>query len=77
MIYAKVGESFQQVGGSCPDGFIEMQSERPGVDYVAKDDGTWGKVEPEVVTPPVDQSTADMWEAILTLSAKLDALEGK
>jgi hypothetical protein len=31
----------------------------------------------EPVTPPVDQDTADMWEAILALSAKLDALEGK
>lgn len=30
-----------------------------------------------VVTPTVDQSIADMWEAILTLSAKLDVLEGK
>lgn len=31
---------------------------------------------PQIVTPPVDQTTADMWEAILDISAKIKALEG-
>lgn len=73
-VFAKPGTILQQVGGDCPDGFIVMQSQRPDGDYVAKDDGTWGRVEPEIVTPLVDEDAADMWEAILTLSAKLDAL---
>lgn len=42
MIYALVGGSAQQFGGSCPDGWIEMNSERPGVDgWVASDNGGW------------------------------------
>lgn len=31
---------------------------------------------PEVVTPPVDQDTADMWEAILSMSAELEIFKG-
>lgn len=33
--------------------------------------------EQQVITPQADQSTADMWEAILAISARQDALEGK
>ena len=42
MIYAKVNESFQQIGGSCPSGYIKMQGERPTPNHVAQADGTWG-----------------------------------
>ena len=41
MIYAKIGESLQQIGGECPDGFIVMQSQRPDGDFIAEADGTW------------------------------------
>ena len=41
MIYAKLNESFQQIGGSCPVGYIKMQGERPTPQYVACEDGTW------------------------------------
>jgi len=32
--------------------------------------------EPQIITPPVNQDTADMWEALFALSAELDALKG-
>lgn len=41
MIYAKPCESLQQIGGSKPDGWIVMQSQRPSAGYTAQDDGTW------------------------------------
>lgn len=40
-VYAEVGFGFQQVGGSCPAGWVVMQSERPTPDHVANADGTW------------------------------------
>ncbi|MGY3876350.1 hypothetical protein ACW5WK_02715 [Aeromonas enteropelogenes] len=41
MIYAKPGDSSQQFGGKCPDGWVQMQSKRPDGDYVAKENGEW------------------------------------
>lgn len=41
MIYAIVGDSFQQVGGPCPAGMIEMKDFRPEGDYVASETGEW------------------------------------
>lgn len=49
--FAKVGDSFQHVGLTNPEGFIEMQEQRPGLYNLAQADGTWG---PDVV--PVPQS---------------------
>lgn len=40
-VYAEAGSSFQQFGGSCPDGWIVMQGERPSPDHVASADGQW------------------------------------
>lgn len=40
-VYAEVGDSFQQVGGRCPDGYIEMIGERPTPNHVAQADGSW------------------------------------
>lgn len=41
IVYAKVGDSFQQVGGECPAGFIQMKGLRPDGDYIAEDNGEW------------------------------------
>ena len=41
MIYAKVNESFQQIGGSCPTGYVQMKEERPTPNHVACENGTW------------------------------------
>jgi hypothetical protein len=30
----------------------------------------------EIVTPPVNQDVADLWQAMLTMSAELEALKG-
>lgn len=58
MIYAKVGEPFQQIGGECPDGFIVMQSERPDAEHIAKEDGTW--IKPQITKKDlVNELTAE------------------
>jgi hypothetical protein len=40
-VFAAVGGYMQHVGADGPDGWIEMQGERPAPDYVAQADGTW------------------------------------
>lgn len=74
-VYAQVGSSLQQIGGDCPDGFIEMQSQRPYGDYVAAEAGTW-----TILTPTLEQvyrlrEAAYLAESdSLKLSADYDAL---
>lgn len=47
MIFAIPGESQQQLGGDCPDGWVEMESERPvGDGWVASANGKWIKHKP-------------------------------
>lgn len=41
IIYAKPGDSYQQFGGNCPEGWVTMQRERPQGDHVAGDNGEW------------------------------------
>ena len=84
MIYAKVNESFQQIGGSCPSGFIEMQSERPTPQHIACEDGTWGLPAPsEQPNEKIDPSILVLAEAIAAQAevqavqeSRLKALEG-
>ena len=40
-VYSLVGHSIQQINGGCPDGWIEMECERPSADHVATDSGKW------------------------------------
>lgn len=40
-VFAQVGQSSQQVGGKCPEGFIAMAGQRPDNDSIAQADGTW------------------------------------
>lgn len=40
-VFAQPGESLQQVGGECPDGWVTMDSHRPEPQYVAAADGAW------------------------------------
>lgn len=42
-VFAMPGESLQQVGGDCPEGWAIMQEQRPEVDSIAQEDGTWAK----------------------------------
>lgn len=46
-IYAEVGSSFAQSGGTCPDGWIVMQGERPTPEHVAQGDGSWSLPGPD------------------------------
>lgn len=39
--YSLVGHSIQQIGGKCPDGWVEMECERPSAAHVATDSGKW------------------------------------
>lgn len=48
-VFAMLGDSFQQVGGKCPGGWIVMVGPRPGVGFVAQADGTWA--EPPSLVP--------------------------
>jgi hypothetical protein len=48
-VYAIVGQSFQQIGGSCPEGFIPMDGERPSLSSVALEDGTWSSSQCEAI----------------------------
>lgn len=41
IVYAKAGDSFQQIGGECPAGFIKMNGLRPDGDYIAAESGEW------------------------------------
>jgi hypothetical protein len=53
-VFAKAGESLQQVGGECPDGWVVMQEQRPGPDFVAQADGSWSASQaptPQQCTP--------------------------
>lgn len=40
-VYAEVGASLQQIGGTCPDGWVAMRVERPSQNHVASLDGEW------------------------------------
>lgn len=40
-VFAKVGQSLQQIGGDCPDGWVTMVSERPTTSHVATVSGEW------------------------------------
>lgn len=40
-VYSLAGHSIQQIGGKCPDGWVEMECERPSVAHVATDSGKW------------------------------------
>lgn len=40
-VYAFPGSSEQQIGGTCPAGWVQMQGPRPSPHHVAEADGTW------------------------------------
>ena len=40
-VYSLAGHSMQQIGGAYPDGWVQMQGERPEGNYVASETGEW------------------------------------
>ena len=76
-IFAKVGYSFQQIGGSCTTGYIEMQEERPTPEHIANNDGTWILPAPKQEEhEQIDSTMLDMAETIVALNDRLTKLEG-
>ena len=75
-VYAIAGQSFQQIGGECPKGFIEMQLERPDAEYVAKEDGTWIKTTTIVDNETVDPILLALAEAVASQEERLAKIEG-
>lgn len=61
-VFAEVGGSLQQIGGTCPDGWIVMQGERPTPEHVAQEDGSW------VIPPPPVPQVVTMRQARISLS---------
>ena len=45
-VFAEVGQSLQQIGGDCPDGWVEMSEQRPDASSIAQADGTWASPPP-------------------------------
>ncbi len=66
-IYAKVGDSFQQIGGECPDDHIEMKIPRPGEFYKATPTGDWEK-------DTVAEFKASRPEAVNNIKVTVDGL---
>lgn len=58
MIYAKPGYTQQQLGGNCPEGWVEMHTLRPedGA-FVAATDGTWVRYVPDTSVKLVELTT--------------------
>lgn len=47
MVFAIPGQGLQQLGGACPVGWVEMESDRPAGDgWVASANGKWIKHKP-------------------------------
>ncbi len=59
-VYGRVGESEQLVVADnvknfkVPEDMVPMTGERPGPNYVAKEDGTWEEVPEEEATPAIE-----------------------
>lgn len=52
--FAEPGQSMQQIGGTCPAGWVVMQEDRPTPEHVANEAGEWvlpPAPVPQAVTP--------------------------
>lgn len=69
MIFAKHGESQQQFGGKCPDGWIEMECERPSDAYVATSEGKW-IIQVETKSEKLKKATIEYNAAVESLKSQ-------
>lgn len=67
--YSLTGHSMQQIGGECPEGWIEMACERPSNDYVATSEGKW--------IIPVKTKSEKLKAATLEYNAGVESLKGQ
>lgn len=75
IVYAKVGDSFQQVGGECPAGFIQMNGMRPDGDYIASETGEWVPVPPPTQEQLVFEANAKKQQLAVDAEAAIKPLE--
>lgn len=73
-VFAMPGESLQQVGGDCPDGWVVMQEQRPDVGFVAQADGSWS--DPPLLVPASCTRRQGL-RALLTLGFKRADIEAQ
>lgn len=69
-VFARMGDSLQQIGGQQPEEWVEMNAQRPGPNYVASSAGDW--VEKLPVPPSIKRRQGRL--ALLEVG-KLDAVE--
>lgn len=69
-VYAKPGESLQQIGGTAPTGWVQMQGQRPSPYHVAQPDGTWAR-------PVAHEAARRLAEINAACEAELAAIRAK
>ena len=69
MVYSLAGLSIQQIGGERPDGWVEMECERPSNAHVATSDGKW--------IIPVKTMQQKIAEAVNTYSTVVESLKSQ
>ena len=69
MVYSMVGCSVQQIGGECPDGWVEMVCERPSNAHIATSDGKW--------IIPVKTTQQKISEAVAVYSTVVESLKSQ
>lgn len=61
-VYASPGESVQQIGGECPEGWVGMRQGRPTLDHVANVLGEW------VLPPPAVPESVTKYQCCVALT---------
>lgn len=67
--YSLTGHSMQQIGGECPEGWIEMACERPSNDHVATSEGKW--------IIPVETKSEKLKSATIEYNAVVESLKSQ
>lgn len=62
-VYAIPGSSEQQIGGTCPAGWVQMQGARPSPLHAAQMDGTWA-LSPDLVAAEYSQYIQEHLDAV-------------
>lgn len=76
IVYAKIGDSFQQIGGDCPAGFIQMNGLRPDDgEYIASETGEWVPVPPPTQEQLVSEANAKKQQLDVEAEAAIKPLE--
>lgn len=75
-VFARPGESLQQIGGSCPDDWVTMESVRPEGDFLADATGKWIAAPPAVpLVVSRFQGREAMWQTPHGVTTLFEAAE--